>query len=80
MMPFSVIGQSVGLVVKLSYPLHLAMSPFAFVESSILIVELSKSMLFSIELASFIFAALLVLLGYINTLCLQLWRRLQLNA
>jgi hypothetical protein len=23
---------------------------------------------------------LLVLLGYINTLCLQLWRRLQLNA
>ncbi len=66
-MPFSVVGNAVGLIIELTNAFHLVELPIPFIKPAILIVKLSKSMLLPIQLIALIPTALSVLLRHIFT-------------
>lgn len=79
-MPVSLVGQSVGLVEELADSLHLVVSPLALIQPSVLVVELTETVLLTIKFVALVFAALAVQFSHVDALWVGSLRGVEADA
>lgn len=79
-MPVSLVGQSVGLVEELPDSLHLVVSPLPLIQPSVLVVELTETVLLTIEFVALVLAALTVQFSHVDALWVGSLRGVEADA